>query len=76
MRQKHPVFYTKSWHILDKGQDRRTREMDRMKNSDEIKERHEGEAVRNWIKRRREGISMERSREYMKKNEGERNGQK
>lgn len=50
--------------------------MDRMKNSDEIKERQEGEAVRNWIKRRREGISMERSREYMKKNEGERNGQK
>jgi hypothetical protein len=37
--------------------------MDRMKSSDEIKERQEGGAVRNWIKRRWEGISMERSGE-------------
>jgi hypothetical protein len=37
--------------------------MDRMKNSDEIKKLEEGEAVWNWIKRRRQGISMERSGE-------------
>jgi hypothetical protein len=37
--------------------------MDRMKDSDEIKEFQERGAVRNWIKRRREGISMERSGE-------------
>jgi hypothetical protein len=37
--------------------------MDRMKNSDETEERQEGGAVRNWIKRSREGTSMERSGE-------------
>jgi hypothetical protein len=37
--------------------------MDRMKNSGGVKELREGEAVRNLIKRRREGISMEISGE-------------
>ena len=35
---KHPVLYTRPWHKLDRGQNR----MDRVKNSDEIKERQEG----------------------------------
>jgi hypothetical protein len=49
---------------LDRDKDRRwQRGVERMMDSDEIKKLQEGEAVRNWIKRRREGISMERSGE-------------
>jgi hypothetical protein len=49
--------------------------MDRMKSSDEIKEHQEGEAARNWIKRRRE-YRWKEVEKYTKKNDGERNGQK
>lgn len=49
--------------------------MDRMKNSDEIKELQEREPVRKWLKRTREGISMEEVQKYRQKLE-ERNAQK